>query len=126
MILPKEIKTRHKIRDMKIVRLWSQDLKTMEEISQRFEITRSRVQQIIYANRDLLRRDKNFEKSKRLVELERMYLKAPDSQKDKADILDQVRKEYDGDGNTNFIQQFFSLSPDSKIKNRLNENLVEK
>ena len=100
MILPKEVKTKHKIRDFKIVRLWAQDHQTMEDIGKRFKITRTRVSQIIYDNRDLLKSNKEFEKNKRIIRLNRIADSCSDGLSKSKDILDvfsELRKEHDGD-----------------------------
>jgi len=104
MILPKEVKTRHKIRDFKICRMWAQDYKTMEEIGKRFGITRTRVSQIIYDNRDLLKSNKEFEKQKRIIRLNKIADSLGDNlskSKDVLDVFSELRKEHDGEANQN-------------------------
>lgn len=96
MKLPEKIKGVNRIRDTKILQLYA-DGKSMEELGSMFNITGSRVQQICYRNRELLDLDKKYEKAKRINWLRRQIAKAGDSEKDSADLLEQFRKELDGD-----------------------------
>lgn len=96
MKLPEKIKGINRIRDTKILHLYA-DGKSMEEIGSSFGISGSRVQQVLYKNRDLLELDKKYERAKRVNWLRRQHVKAGDSEKDSADILEQMRKEIEGD-----------------------------
>lgn len=97
MKIPKEIVTRNKIRDFQICRLYVYNHLTMEEIGSRFGISGSRVQQLIYKNRHLLNLDKDYEKAKRVNWLQRQIKKRSDSKKDSADLVEQLRREIEGD-----------------------------
>ena len=96
MKIPKEILGNHKIRDFKICSLWFTEYYTQKEIAQKFGITQQAVSAIVYKNRALLKLDKEYEKNKRIVILKRQIEKKPDSNKDVADLLDQLRVETEG------------------------------
>jgi len=99
LILPRDIKTKNKIRDAKILQLYLHDKETHENIAVRFGITRTRVSQIIYKNAHLLQFQRNTEKVARINHLKRMLENHPDrmSKKSTLDILEQLRKELEGD-----------------------------
>lgn len=125
MILPKDIKTRHKVRDAKIIRLYAHDNQTTEEIAQAFGMTHQNVSLILYKNKHVFELDKKFEKQKRLNKLNRMLAKTDDSvskNRDATDIIKEMRAECEGDSNVNFISQFLNITPefkDSLKNNRL-------
>jgi len=98
MKLPTDIVTQHKIRDSKICMLWGRDGLTQEEIGKRFGISTTRVNQIVYKNRHLIKIDKEYEKLKRLAVLKRMLSKHPEElgKKSTIDIIDQMRLEVEG------------------------------
>lgn len=96
MKIPKEIVTRHKIRDAKICRLWLYDNLTQEDIGQIFDLTQQAICSILYKNRKLLTLDRNYEKQKRIHTLKRSIKNAKESQKDKADLIEQLRREIEG------------------------------
>jgi predicted XRE-type DNA-binding protein len=98
MKLPTDIVTQHKIRDSKICSLWSKDGLTQEEIGLRFKITSSRVNQILYKNKHLVKIDKEYEKLKRLGVLRRLLKEHPElmGKKTTLDIVDQMRVETEG------------------------------
>ena len=96
MRLP-QVATRNKIRDYKICRMYVVDYMTMEEIASNFDITTSRIQQILYRNRHLLNLDRNYEKIKRINWLKRQIKKRGDSERDSADLLTQLRAELEGE-----------------------------
>lgn len=98
MKLPTDIVTRHKIRDSKILSLYSRDTWSFEDIGKRFNISATRVGQIIYKNRHLLKIDKEYEKVKRVYHLKRLFKKHSDSvgKKDAIDILEHLRVESEG------------------------------
>ena len=73
------------------------DYMTMEEIASNFDITTSRIQQILYRNRHLLNLDRNYEKIKRINWLKRQIKKRGDSERDSADLLTQLRAELEGE-----------------------------
>lgn len=98
MKLPMEIVGRNKIRDAKILSLYTREAATMEEIAERFHISTTRVHQLIYRNKALAKIDKDFEKLKRLSKLKRLLRDHPSTlgKKDTLDIIDQMRIETEG------------------------------
>lgn len=91
----------HKLRDAKIIRHYATDSKTMDEIGEIVNLTPRRVGQILYANKDFLKADREFEKIKRLQKLERVLKNTPEylgKNRDVIDILEAQRKELEGDG----------------------------
>lgn len=96
MRLP-QIKTKHKIRDKKICMMWAQELKTAEEIAEQFGISARRVYKILYTNREFLQVEKDWERTKRIRWLRKQIMKKGGSKKDPADLLEQLRKEIEGD-----------------------------
>lgn len=125
MILPKEINSRHKIRDAKIVQSFLEG-KQQNIIAQEIGLTHQRVNQILYENRNLLLGDAKYEKAKRInyyksqVKNEDGTLK--ESSKDPADLIDNIRKEYEGDSQVNVVTQFLTITaPETaSTPNRLN------
>jgi DNA-binding CsgD family transcriptional regulator len=95
MKLPAEIKTQHKIRDSKICILWARDGLTQEEIGEQFKLTATRIRQILYKNKHLLKIDREYEKLKRLGVLKKMLSKHPETigKKDTIDIVKAMREE---------------------------------
>lgn len=128
MKIPDKVKGHNKIRDAKIIHLYAEG-KTMDEIGSRFDLTGSRIQQIIYRNRELLDFDKKYEKAKRINWLKRQLDKAGDSNKDSADILEQYRKEIEGDsdkqmGGINKVVVVYPQSP-TEEKNVVKSDRIE-
>ena len=97
MKLPTKTTGRHKIRDTKICMLWARELMSSESISEMFKLSIRRVQQIVYANRDFLKKEREWEKTKRVRWLEQQIKKSGDTKKDSADLIEQLRKEIEGD-----------------------------
>ncbi len=97
MKLPTKITTRHRIRDCKICQLYVDENQTMEEIAVKFQLTRTRISQILYDNRSLLVQEKEWERTKRINWLKRQVKQRGNTKKDPADLVDQIRKETDGD-----------------------------
>ena len=86
-----------RIRNIRICMLWAQELKTSQEIGETFGITIRRVQQILYANRDFVKENREWEKTKRIQWLRQQVKKRGDTRKDSADLIEQLRKELEGD-----------------------------
>lgn len=124
MKLPKDVKTRHKIRDAKIILLYAQS-KTMAEIGERFGISAQRVERIINSNKELLSIDRKYEKFKRINYLKRQLVdengKEIPSKVDRSIIIEQLRKEFEGDEKINIMTQFFSIETPEGTKNRLSQ-----
>ena len=96
MKIPK-IHGRNKIRDTKICRLWSQDLVDIQDLAVKFNLSVSRIYRLLYDNREFLRLDNNWEKEKRIVWLKKQIKTKKVTKKDPADLLEQLRKEIEGD-----------------------------
>lgn len=85
MKLPTEIVTRHKIRDAAICKRWALGMNTMEELAERFGISATRVYQILYRNRHLVKIDKEWEEVKQVSRIKQRIKKAGLSKKDVLD-----------------------------------------
>ena len=98
MKLPTAVVTKHKIRDSKILSLYSTDAWSYEEIATRFGISATRVGQIIYKNKALLVLDREHEKIKRVNTLKRLLKKHPNNigNKTTIDITEALRNEAEG------------------------------
>ncbi len=97
MKIPKEIKGSKKLRNAKICKLWNDDIfLNAEKIGEMFHLTKRRVNQILYENRDFLKSDKEWEKTKRKRWLKQQIHKRGDSRKDSADLVEQLRVEEEG------------------------------
>ena len=129
MILPKLVNGRKKIRNCKIVKLYSEG-RTGLEIAQRFHITEQAINKVIHNNIHLLEIDKKFEKQKRLNKLQRVLENAGiqlSPKKDVLNVLEQMRREIEGDSLftadvKQFIQVFLPANDgaiDSNPDNRL-------
>jgi hypothetical protein len=94
-----EIKGRNKIRNAQICRLWLTENLTQEEIAKQFNMTQQGIGRILYKNKELLKLDKDYEKSKRIHYLGRMLLRHDMvlGKKSSIDIIDGIRKEIEGD-----------------------------
>ena len=124
MILPKEIKTQHKIRDFKIISLYAQS-KTMAQIGERFKLSPQRIERIINTNKELLSIDRKYEKFKRINYLKRQLIDKNGNEKnskaDPIEIIENLRKENEGDSIVNVITQFLNITPTNMSENnRLN------
>ena len=99
MILPKEVIGKNKIRDASIIKLFLQDNMTLKDIGLKFNLTASRIHQILYTHNHLISWDKNYEKAIRVNALKRLHDKHPNAmgKKSTLDIIDHIRKEIEGD-----------------------------
>lgn len=91
-----QIVGKNKIRDAKICSLYADDNKTTEELGELFKLTARRVRAILYNNRQFLKIDKDWEKTKRVHLINKLIKKAAPSKKDVADLIDQLRIEVEG------------------------------
>ena len=129
-----QIHGRHKIRDTRICRLWAEECKSVEDISEMFNITVRRVHQIIYTNREFLKLDVQHEKNKRIHTLNKLAKKKGETtRKDITDILEQLRKEIEGDKPTvdmsttnNYQQVEVVIDDNSKISSALKSRVSPK
>ena len=124
MILPKEIRSRHKIRDAKIIQLFI-DGTSQIDISKIFELTHPRINQILYENKNLLLGDAKYEKAKRInyyrSQIKTLDGRFKDSTKDPAELIESIRKEFEGDSQVNIVTQFLNIEPAENVSNRLTE-----
>lgn len=87
MLIPKNVKTRNKIRDAKICIMYTREEQSVDAIAHRFGISQQRVNQILQRNSHLLSFDKNWERAKqvkRILEQIKIKRKKPS----KRDLLD--------------------------------------
>ena len=113
MKIPKVI-GKKRIRDARICKLWADDLLSIEELSRKLNLTVRRIQQILYVNKDFVKSNQDWEKTKRKRWLRKQIHKAGNSRKDPADLVNQLRIEEEGD------------KPDTKIEVNMNFTLIEK
>jgi hypothetical protein len=99
MKLPEKIKGRNRIRDGAIVLLFKRDDIDFPSLAEKFNLTERRIMQILATNHAFVKRDKEWEKEKRINVLKRLLEKHPSliAKKSTIDILEQIRKEIDGD-----------------------------
>jgi hypothetical protein len=99
MKLPEKISGKNRIRDAAIMKCFLQENLTYKDIGIKFNLTASRIQQIVFENRGLISWDKNHEKALRINALKRLDQKNPNrlGSKSTIDIQEQLRKEIEGD-----------------------------
>lgn len=85
MKIPTDVIGFHKIRDAKILSLYATDEWSFADIGKKFNITATRVGQIIYKNRHLLKIDRDYENFKQVTRIKKHIKKVPDSKKDPHD-----------------------------------------
>jgi hypothetical protein len=66
-------------------------------LSAKYEIAERTIYQILENNADAFLSKKNYEKVKRIFRLKREIAQKEKSNKDVADLMDQLRREYEGD-----------------------------
>ena len=123
MKIPEKTHGIHKLRDTKICMLWAKDLISSEKISERFKLSVRRIHQIVYANREFLKKEQGWEKSKRVRWLQKQIKKAGDTKKDSADLIEQLRKEIEGDKPLVNIEKHLHINSEEKSarSNRLRQ-----
>ncbi len=92
-----DIKGTHKIRDFKICEIWLESDKTQREIADLVNLSERHIGRIVYKNRNVLKSEKEWEKAKRKHWLKVQIKKRGDSKKDAADLVEQLRREEEGD-----------------------------
>ena len=97
MKIPVKIRGFNKLRDAAIVIAWARERLTPKEISEKFNLTQRRIEQIIYHNHDFVTFSKDLEKKKRIYRLEKWLEKNPETSRDSLDILIELRKEIEGE-----------------------------
>ena len=88
---------RHKIRDFSICRDYLIRNRTISTLAQEHNLSETRLYRILYNNREYIKLDKTWEKTKRIQQLKRLAKDKTESKKDITDILEQLRKEIEGD-----------------------------
>jgi hypothetical protein len=88
---------RNKIRDAAICKYYVQDDVDVLILSERFKLSPSSIYRVLYKNRKFLEYDKNWEKIKRIHWLKKQVSVKSISKKDPADLVEQIRKEIEGD-----------------------------
>lgn len=98
MLIPKEIVGRNRARDTVICCDYIEG-KCPEEIKveRRLSLSVRRIYKILFANQEFINPRLTWPKARRVWLLQRMIDKATDSKKDKADLIEQHRKETEGD-----------------------------
>lgn len=93
MIDPQKILTENKERDAQILeKFWIEKL-SQTDIANSFEISQSRVAQILYANRSLIKYDRDYEKAKRIRHYEQQYEASMPEAHSQEHWLDKIRDE---------------------------------
>ena len=93
MIDPQKILTENKERDAQILEEYWVLKKTQSEIAMSFKIDQSRVSQILYANRSLIKYDPDYEKAKRIRHYEQQYENSAPENHPQEHWLDMIRNE---------------------------------
>lgn len=94
MKLPQVI-GKNRIRDAQICSLWA-DGQATEKLGERYKITPRRVRKILYDNKEYLKSEIDWEKAKRIRKI-KGWIGDRVSSRDPADLLEQLRKEIEGD-----------------------------
>jgi hypothetical protein len=108
MKIPEKIIGRNKIRDAAICNMFEElnESESLENetlgmiysrISEKFNLTERQIFRILRTNHAVFPIDRDWEKKKRINRLKREIAKKPVSQKDVADLMEQLRKEIDGE-----------------------------
>lgn len=98
MKIPQEIKGKNRLRDFGICLDFIEGKNPAEIQRERTpQLTLRRVQKIIYDNAEFINPRVGWPKARRIHELQRMIDNAPETKKDRADLMDQLRKEIEGD-----------------------------
>lgn len=133
MKLPDKIQGRNRVRDAAIVLYFKRNALTYIELAEKFKLTERRILQILSKNHAFIKRDKEWEKEKRIARLERWLNddKNKDSRKDPVEIQAELRKEIDGDekssstGETKIIIIRPYDTPKAVVEQNGTENRVE-
>ena len=94
----------------------------MARLTLEYDLTQVSIYQILKANHNLIEFHKGWEKHKRICELKRLRGSKTNSNKDVADLIDQERKEIEGDKPSIDLSQHHTLilqiekENDSEIK----------
>ena len=98
MKLPEKIKGKNRIRNGAIKLYFKRDHMDYSQIAEKFKLTERRILQILSTNHAFIKRDKEWEKEKRINILNRLITKRKEeTNRDIVDLLEAQRKEIDGD-----------------------------
>lgn len=92
----KDIKTENKERDLEICESYLEG-ESASSIAGRVGLSVRRINAILYTHKECLKVDVDWEKTKRIHWLKSEIEKKQTSRKDKADLIEQLRKEIEGD-----------------------------
>lgn len=120
MILPKDIKTRHKIRDAKILNLYATGEFPQAIIAKQFNLSQERINQILKANARLVLDNADWEKFQRINLIKQDIGKSLDPLS-KKDLVELWRKEFEAENVINNITQFLQIENPDGVKNRLTQ-----
>lgn len=101
LIKPEQIVGKNKIRDAQICLLFLYENMNQQEIAEKMGITRTRVGQVLYANRALLiseTLDADYERLQRIQYYKRKAETADETKHDKEYWIDKIKEEVDRDG----------------------------
>ena len=98
MKLPQEIKSKHRIRDFKICQLYIDGLRPQQikTFGRKFKISVRRIEQILYENAAYVNPRVPWSKTKRIHTIQK-WIGKKKSKRDPADLIEQLRKEAEGD-----------------------------
>lgn len=101
MRLPEKIKGKNRIRDGAIVLYFKKYKLDYPALAVKFNLSQRRILQILSVNHAFIKRDKEWEREKRINILERLIDKNKDStSRDIVDLLEAQKKEIDGNENS--------------------------
>lgn len=120
LILPKDIKTKHKIRDSKILNLYASGEMNQATIARKFNLSQPRINTILKINARLILDNADWEKIQRLGIIKSNIGKCSDPLNQK-DLIELWRKEFEAENVTNNITQFLNITAQdaSDVNNRL-------
>ncbi len=88
----------NKVRDFAIVKCFKIDSMDYKAIAEKFNLTERRILQILVNNHAVLKRDKKWEKEKRINVINRLIKSKKEiTNKDIIDLLAELRKEIEGE-----------------------------
>ena len=129
MKLPEKIKGRNRIRDAAIVAAFKIENLSYPEISAKFKLTERRILQILTVNHTFLKRDKEWEKEKRINRLTQRLKTVRPTSRDELDIMAELRKEIEGDdekmGRGNGDTRIFIIRPGDVKDATVRESILQ-
>jgi hypothetical protein len=96
-------------------------------LSQEYDLTHQAIYNILKKNQNLIQFHKGWEKHKRIVELKRLRADKEKSNKDVVDILEQERKEIEGDSPLidNSVHQTFVYLDQKAVEEENGKNRIK-